>query len=215
MAASELNVQPQVAQACAKPGARITIGTMRANCAARGTIRPTKRGADGAVNPRRGITNFFMASPERKRERTGATRPTLSRRAALPCGERWIESGESRRSARSLVAGGSEISVYLCNLWQQWLHTWHRRCAQHRERRQWRRSRTLRIGTGRIGLGVMMPRMIVTAMMMNGPRRIRIAQNDFKSPVDRREHEACGHERAKAEHREDERRSPVACATVP
>jgi hypothetical protein len=55
-----------------------------------------------------------------------------------------------------------------------------------------------------------MPRVLVTAVLVRGTRRIRVAQDDGKSPVDRREHEASGDEGAKAQHRQDERRSPVA-----
>jgi hypothetical protein len=59
-----------------------------------------------------------------------------------------------------------------------------------------------------------MARVIVARMVMGGTGRVRIAQDDVKAPIDRREHEACGNERAKAEHREHERRGPMARATV-
>jgi hypothetical protein len=56
---------------------------------------------------------------------------------------------------------------------------------------------------------------IVAATVMYSARRVRIAQNDVKSPVDRRQHEPGGHQRTKAEHGEHQRCSPMACAPVP
>jgi len=61
---------------------------------------------------------------------------------------------------------------------------------------------------------LMMTRMIMGAVAMQGAGGIRIAQHDFELSVDRREHETRRHECAKAQHRENERRSPVACSTV-
>jgi hypothetical protein len=63
---------------------------------------------------------------------------------------------------------------------------------------------------------MVMARMIMAAVVvLPGARRIRVAQHDSQSPIDRRQHETCGNERAQAEHRENERRCPVARATSP
>ena len=71
------------------------------------------------------------------------------------------------------------------------------------------RTRALRVGACRVEMSRMMTRVLVTAMLVRGTRRIRVAQHDGESPIDRREHEAGGDEGAKAQHRQDERRSPV------
>jgi hypothetical protein len=60
----------------------------------------------------------------------------------------------------------------------------------------------------------MMPRVLMAAMVVGcSARRIRVAQHDSESPIDRREHEPCWNERAQAEHRENERCRPVASPT--
>jgi hypothetical protein len=61
---------------------------------------------------------------------------------------------------------------------------------------------------------MMVTRMIVAARVMRGTRSIGIAQDDGELAVDRRQHEPRRNERAKAEHREHEGRSPMACAAV-
>jgi hypothetical protein len=62
---------------------------------------------------------------------------------------------------------------------------------------------------------MMVLRMIMAAMAVHGVRRLRIAQNEVEPTLDGRQHETCGNERAQAQHRENEWRSPVACATGP
>jgi hypothetical protein len=62
---------------------------------------------------------------------------------------------------------------------------------------------------------MMMLRMIMAAVVVHGTWRLRIAQNKIEPTLDRRQHETCGNERAQAQHRENEWRGPVACATVP
>jgi hypothetical protein len=61
---------------------------------------------------------------------------------------------------------------------------------------------------------LMVTRMIMGGVMMHGARSIRIAQHDLESPLDRSKHVARRHECAKAQHRENERRGPVAPPTV-
>jgi hypothetical protein len=51
--------------------------------------------------------------------------------------------------------------------------------------------------------------------VLQGARRIRVAQHHSQSPIHRLQHEPCGNERAQAEHRENEWRRPMACATDP
>jgi hypothetical protein len=51
--------------------------------------------------------------------------------------------------------------------------------------------------------------------VVHGAGRLRIAQHEIEPTIDRRQHEPCGNERAQAQHRENEWRSPVACATGP
>ncbi len=60
----------------------------------------------------------------------------------------------------------------------------------------------------------MMSRMIMAAVVVHGSRRVRIAQDDVKSPIDRRQHEPCRNQGTQAEHCEHERCSPVAGPTV-
>lgn len=65
-----------------------------------------------------------------------------------------------------------------------------------------------------------MARMIVADVIMasvasHGAPCIRVAQHHSQSPINRRQHEPCGNQRAQAEHRENEWRHPVACATGP
>jgi hypothetical protein len=60
----------------------------------------------------------------------------------------------------------------------------------------------------------MLSRMIMAAMVVQGSCRVGIAQDDVKSPIDRRQHEACRNQGAQAEHCEHERCSPVAGSTV-
>jgi hypothetical protein len=62
---------------------------------------------------------------------------------------------------------------------------------------------------------MIMAGMVMAGAVLHGGRRIRVAQHDSQSPINRREHETCGNERAQAEHRENERRGPVARATGP
>jgi hypothetical protein len=62
---------------------------------------------------------------------------------------------------------------------------------------------------------MMVLRMIMAAMAVHGARRLRIAQNEVEPALDGRQHETCWNERAQAQHRENEGRSPVACATGP
>ncbi|MDB6090976.1 MAG: hypothetical protein JWN85_3760 [Gammaproteobacteria bacterium] len=60
----------------------------------------------------------------------------------------------------------------------------------------------------------MVTRMIMGGVMMHGARGIRIAQHDLKAPLDRSKHEARRYECAKAQHRENQRRGPMAPPTV-
>jgi hypothetical protein len=65
-------------------------------------------------------------------------------------------------------------------------------------------------------MGVMRARKIVVVVMMPATTaRVRIAEDDFRSAVDRFEHEACRNERPQTEQHEDERRGPVTHATQP
>jgi hypothetical protein len=67
---------------------------------------------------------------------------------------------------------------------------------------------------------MMMARMIVADVILasvasHGAPCIRVAQHHSQSLINRRQHEPCGNQRAQAEHRENEWRRPVACATGP
>jgi hypothetical protein len=59
----------------------------------------------------------------------------------------------------------------------------------------------------------MMPRVLMPAVLVRCTRRIRVAQHESQSPIDRGEHEAGGDKCAKTQHREHERRSPLSCAS--
>jgi hypothetical protein len=60
----------------------------------------------------------------------------------------------------------------------------------------------------------MMPRVVVTHMMMTEARRVRVAYNNVQPSVDGSEHEACGNESAEAQQSEDERSGPTGHATA-
>jgi hypothetical protein len=125
-----------------------------------------------------------------------------------------------RGAAGRLLTGGSELSVSLRKVRRQRRHSFDRRRGNYRKRRQGRGACTLCIGAGGVGLGVVMARVIMADVIMavavlQGARRIRVAQYDSQSSIDRRQHEPCGNERAQAEHRENEWRRPVAYATSP
>jgi hypothetical protein len=62
---------------------------------------------------------------------------------------------------------------------------------------------------------MMMLRMIVAAVMVHGARCLRIAQHEIEPAIRRGQHETGRNQRAQAEHRENERRRPVACAMGP
>ena len=64
-------------------------------------------------------------------------------------------------------------------------------------------------------MSMMMSRITLSAMVVHGAWRIRIAQNDIESAIDRREHETRGNERAQTQHCKNEGGSPVACTTKP
>jgi hypothetical protein len=125
-----------------------------------------------------------------------------------------------RRAAGRLLTGGSELSVSLRKLRRQRRHRFDPGRGEYRKRGQRRGACTLRIGAGGVGLGMVMARMIMARMIMagvvlQGARRIRVAQHDSQSPINRRQHETCGNERAQAQHRQNEWRRPVAQATGP
>lgn len=78
----------------------------------------------------------------------------------------------------------------------------HWRSGKYRKRRQRVRPRALRVRAGRIGVRmVMMPSVIATAVIGHGVRRVRTAQHDFGSTIDRLEHEADGNQRPQHERR--------------
>jgi hypothetical protein len=62
-------------------------------------------------------------------------------------------------------------------------------------------------------LVVMVSAVIVSTALMQCGRGIAIAQHHGRAPVDRRQHEPGGHERAQTEHRQDDRHTPVRCRT--
>jgi hypothetical protein len=68
MAASELNVQPQLAQASTMCGVKAAIGAVRSTGAARGGNRLTNRWANGVINPRQKGVGVFIVSPDFKHE---------------------------------------------------------------------------------------------------------------------------------------------------
>ena len=60
-----------------------------------------------------------------------------------------------------------------------------------------------------------MSRVVMTqVMMMADVRRVRIAYDDFQTPVDRSKHEARRNKSAEAQQSEDERGGPTTDATV-
>jgi hypothetical protein len=92
-------------------------------------------------------------------------------------------------------------------------HRSNRRDAKCRERRERGWTCALRIGAGRIGVGV--SRMMrATLVVVCGARSSGVAQHDFEAPLDRREHKAGRNDRAKAQNGENKRRGPVTRATV-
>jgi len=108
MAASELSVQPQLAQARAVRGIAAVSGINK------------QHKTSGVAAPRRAIAEIFIASPENAKD-TGAHR---ARNEPAPgafnpgrvCSWRWIDSGETRRAARRLLACWAEAGVSLRNL---------------------------------------------------------------------------------------------------
>ena len=69
----------------------------------------------------------------------------------------FTRSGEARRTARGLLACGTEAGVSLRNLDGWRTQCCDLDCRHDRQYRQWSRSRALRIRTGGIRLRVMMP----------------------------------------------------------
>src|SRR5882757_7800725 len=114
-------------------------------------------------------------------ERTGSicTGDRLLSTAGVTRSERYRRSGEMRGSARRLLADRSEMRVRLRNPGGHREDTRRRCCGTHGKRRKRSGPRTLGIGAGRIGLGMlMMTRMIMGAVVMHGTGGIRIAQHD-------------------------------------
>jgi hypothetical protein len=114
------------------------------------------------------------------------------------------------------VTGRPELWVGLRKLrWNYQEASSNRCCGKYRQGWKGCWARALRIGTGRIEMARMMPWVLMAAMLVRGTRCIRVAQHDSESPVHWREHEASGDEGAKAQHRQHERRGPVASTSAP
>jgi hypothetical protein len=98
-----------------------------------------------------------------------------------------------------LLANGAEMRMNLRDSCRTRRHDTEKFGLDRRESRQRRRSGALRVRTRRIRLGVMMPRVIVTqVMMMAEVCRFRIAYDDSQPSVDGSEHEARGNKGAEA-----------------
>ena len=67
-------------------------------------------------------------------------------------------SGEARRTAWGLLACRTKAGVSLRSLGRRWAQSCNLDCRERGQHGQWSRSRALRVRTGRIRLGVMVPR---------------------------------------------------------
>ncbi len=113
-----------------------------------------------------------------------------------------------------MLAARSELCVSLRTLRRPRRRSCDRQRGECGQRRNRRWPCALRVRAGRIGMSVMMARMIMAAVVVNRARHIRIAQHDSDAPIHRGQHETGGDERPQTQHRQDEWRSPVAHTVV-
>src|SRR5215831_452386 len=139
-----------------------------------------------------------------------------------------MRSGEGGRTARSLLAGGTEVSVSLSERFVRSDAGLY--CQCRKLRKGWKRcwSRALRVGAGRIRVGVLMTtrvplptcamagvivsRVILSPVIVSVVKRcrgLRIAQNNAELTIDRCEHEARRNEGAQQQHCQNQRCGPA------
>lgn len=151
-----------------------------------------------------------MASPEQANHGT-CTAGIV--RCRFKCSWRWIGSGGTRWTAGRLLAGRPELRVKLRTLLRRAGDGRDLGRCQGGKNGQRRGAGALRVGAGRIRLGMVVPgRMIVRVLVVRSPGSPRFTQYDCEPPIDRGEHESGGDERPQTEHSEYERRRPMAGA---
>ena len=125
-----------------------------------------------------------------------------------------MRSGEARRSAWELSAGGTELIVPLFDLDRQYEQGAFGRGMHVRQHRQRRGAGALCVRASWIQLRVrvvagVMTRVTVIAMLVRHGRRIGVAQYDLQGAVDRRKHETCRNEGPQAQHCQKQRCGPT------